>query len=71
MTKILRLFNVIDRTGLPRSTIYAYIEQGRFPTPIKIGARNVGWLDGEVSEWIERRVQETRTGIVAKIGEKP
>ncbi|MBL8641544.1 MAG: AlpA family transcriptional regulator [Alphaproteobacteria bacterium] len=60
--KILRLPNVIELTGLPRSTIYAYIEQRRFPAPIKISLRSVGWLESEINEWIESCVRASQSG---------
>ena len=64
--EILRLPAVIKRTGLPRSTIYAYIEQNRFPSPIKIGVRNVGWVESEITEWIESRIQDSRAQSIKK-----
>jgi len=51
--KVLRLDEVIERVGLRRSSIYSYIKQGRFPVPISLGARAVGWLDHEISEWLK------------------
>ena len=50
--RILRLKDVIEKTGLARSTIYKYIDIGAFPTPIPLGGRSVGWVDSEVHEWI-------------------
>ncbi|MGD0903160.1 MAG: AlpA family phage regulatory protein [Terracidiphilus sp.] len=40
--KILRLPNVLDRTGLSRSTVYLRGTEGRFPRPVSLGARPVG-----------------------------
>ena len=48
-----RLPIVQSRTGLSRSTIYAYISQGKFPKPIHLGARSVGWLSTDIDAWIE------------------
>lgn len=48
-----RLPIVQSRTGLSRSTIYAYISQGKFPKPIHLGARSVGWLSADIDAWIE------------------
>lgn len=58
--KILRLPEVTNRTGLSRSTIYSRIQDGTFPKPISLGDRAVGWLEGEVQEWIENRVVGSR-----------
>ena len=48
------------RTGLARSTIYAKMETGDFPKPIKLGARSVGWLAKEIDDWIEGQVSSSR-----------
>ena len=48
--------SVLDRTGLSNSTLYDEINAGRFPRPVKIGARSVGWVKSEVDEWIAQRI---------------
>lgn len=53
---MLKLKDVMKMTGLSRSTIYAYIEQGIFPAQVKIGARSVAWIEKEVNEWINSRI---------------
>jgi prophage regulatory protein len=53
---ILRLPQVISRVGRCRSGLYADIAAGRFPRPIKLSERAVGWLDDEVSKWLLDRV---------------
>ncbi|MDD9708311.1 AlpA family phage regulatory protein [Seohaeicola sp. SP36] len=40
--RILRRPEVEARTGLSRSTIYLWIQQGEFPKPVALGARLVG-----------------------------
>ena len=58
--KILRLPDVIDRVGFSRSTIYDFIARGRFPTPIRIGIRAVGWLDSDINDWINKQINQSR-----------
>ena len=58
--KILRLPSVQTLTGLSRSTIYLWIGEKTFPSPISLGPRAVGWIEAEVLDWIKRRVKETR-----------
>jgi len=53
---ILRLPQVIERTGRGRASIYADIGKGVFPRPIPLGGRSVGWLESEVDGWIETRI---------------
>ena len=58
--KILRLPVVLDRTGLSRSTVYLRVTEGRFPRPVSLGTRAVGWIETEVEEWIARQIEVSR-----------
>lgn len=60
---IIRLPQVKQRTGLSRSTIYMLIKGGEFKLPISLGARAVGWLESDVSDFIEARVKASRKAI--------
>ena len=60
MHTILRLPEVKKSTGLSRSTIYLRIAQGAFPKPVSLGGRAVGWLEAEVQQWLERRIEASR-----------
>ena len=53
--RLLRLPAVLERTGLGRSALYALMLAGKFPRPLRIGARAVAWLEDEVDEWIRKR----------------
>jgi prophage regulatory protein len=57
---ILRRKQVQARTGLSRSTIYAFIKAGVFPKPVPLGPRAVGWIESEVSDWIADRMRTIR-----------
>jgi prophage regulatory protein len=59
-TSILRLPAVKARTGLSRSTIYLRVSQGSFPKPVNLGNRAVGWLDTEIYEWLQQRIEARR-----------
>ncbi|WP_340053761.1 helix-turn-helix transcriptional regulator [Pseudomonas sp. JAI120] len=56
--RIIRLKEVIESTGLARSTVYKFISDGVFPKPISLGDRCVGWLESEVQDWILGKVKE-------------
>ncbi|UVL08345.1 AlpA family transcriptional regulator [Pseudomonas rhodesiae] len=56
--RIIRLKEVIDSTGLARSTIYKYIGEDSFPKPVSLGDRCVGWVESEVHDWILARIEE-------------
>ena len=51
--RVLRLRDVKARTGQATSTIYAAMASGKFPRPIPLGERAVGWVEAEIDSWIE------------------
>ncbi len=53
----LRLSTVKTRTGLSRSTVYRRVAEGRFPSPVPLGGRSVGWLESEITNWIAQQVR--------------
>lgn len=57
--RVLRRPEVEVRTGLSRSTIYAMMDDGSFPRPIRLGKRAVGWPDHVIAEFLSSR---TRAG---------
>ncbi|AHK79089.1 AlpA family transcriptional regulator [Ectothiorhodospira haloalkaliphila] len=57
---ILRLPDVKARTGLSRSTIYLRVSQGVFPKPISLGGRAVGWVEEDVDQWLQQRIDASR-----------
>lgn len=65
-SKILRLKQISQQTGLPRSTVYDHIARGVFPKPIKLGERISGWLEIEVNEIMGARISgKSDTEIMA------
>ncbi len=52
--RIIRLPELINRTGLGRSTIYQLINDGKL-NRIKLGARSMGFLETEVNDWISSK----------------
>ena len=56
ISKILRLTEVKEMTGLSRSTIYVEMAKSKFPKQVKLtGARSVGWHETDIVQWIETR----------------
>ncbi|EBX8629359.1 AlpA family transcriptional regulator [Salmonella enterica] len=54
--RFLRLTQVMDKTGLKRSQVYAYMKTGDFPKSVKIGPSSVAWLESEIDEWINTKI---------------
>ena len=63
---ILRLPDVIARTGLSRSSIYGMMKnqsgnrQLQFPKSVRLSARSVGWIEEEINNFIQARINESR-----------
>lgn len=54
--RLLRLREVQHRVGLGRSTIYRWMDEGKFPRPYSIGDYAVRWLESEIEQWIESKL---------------
>lgn len=66
--RIIRLKKLTEKLGLSRSTIYDRMNPKSprydvtFPRPINLGGTAIGWIDREITDWIEMRVQESVRG---------
>jgi prophage regulatory protein len=58
--KIIRLQAVKARCGVSRSTLYNWMAAGRFPSPVALGVRSVGWVESEINAWIAARIDASR-----------
>ena len=66
--RFIRLPEVLSRTGYGRTTIYRKMEDGSFPKSIKLGGaptdpckfdcRAIAWIEEEVEQWIDSRIDE-------------
>ncbi|GAA6205386.1 AlpA family transcriptional regulator [Thalassotalea sp. SU-HH00458] len=56
--RLIRLKEVMEITGLGRSSIYKFISEGAFPQSISLGERAVAWELSEVEEWISIKIEE-------------
>ncbi|MBS9438640.1 AlpA family transcriptional regulator [Photorhabdus noenieputensis] len=61
--KLIRLNEVLNRTGYSKSWTYKLIDKGEFPKPVKIGPRSIAFIEGEINEWIEQRINKSRCSI--------
>jgi predicted DNA-binding transcriptional regulator AlpA len=53
--RIYSIAQVIELTGLSRTTLWRLEKAGDFPQRIQISKRRVGWLGHEVNKWTETR----------------
>jgi prophage regulatory protein len=52
-SRLIRSREVQAITGLPKSSLHNMARAGRFPAPLKLGARAVAWREQDVQTWIE------------------
>lgn len=58
--RLLRLPDVLARTGLSRAAVYRMELEGEFPRAVQISKRAIGWHEAVIAEWISSREQRTR-----------
>lgn len=56
--RLIRLREVMRKTGLSRSYVYALAQKGQFPKPVKLSERSSAWIESEVQNWIDERIQQ-------------
>ena len=56
--RLIRMKQVIEKTGLSKSYLYAISSQGIFPQSISLvpGGTSKAWIEAEVDQWIEQRI---------------
>ncbi|KIS45348.1 MULTISPECIES: helix-turn-helix transcriptional regulator [Kosakonia] len=60
---LIRLPEVQRRTGYSKAWIYRLMCQKRFPTSVKIGTRAIAFVESEIDEWINTRIEESRKEV--------
>jgi len=59
-TRMLRLSQVVERTGLGKTTLYELQKVRRFPRSVHMTAHSVRWIEAEVETWL---MQQARARI--------
>lgn len=63
VSQLLKLNDVEERVCLKRAKIYALIECGDFPSPIKLSPGRSVWLADDIDGWINQRALESRKSV--------
>lgn len=61
--RLIRRKEVQAKTGLGASSIYAMMQQGKFPKAVNISERRVAWIESEVDQWIANRIAQHKATI--------
>jgi prophage regulatory protein len=63
--RILRVRDVEARTGLSRTSLWRLQRAGEFPPSRSLSPGTVGWIEDEISAWIESRSPRSVTTVPA------
>ena len=55
--RMLKLSQVVERTGLGKTSIYDLQKGGRFPRSVHVTSHSVRWIEAEVQTWLEHQAQ--------------
>ena len=64
--RFLRRDEVVKITGIPTSTIYAMMADGKFPKNFRISPRLCAWRETEIAKWQSDRIAE-RDGAMPEV----
>lgn len=53
MSNFLRIKDVMNKTGIARSTIWLWVREGKFPKPIKLSPKITVWDELDIIRWID------------------
>lgn len=62
-TRLIRLSEVMNKTGFGKAWIHRLISQNRFPQPVKIGIRAIAFIESEIDEWIQLTIENSRKHV--------
>ncbi len=63
--RMLRVPEVMARTGLSRTTLWRRVRAGTFPPPTELGENSIGWPESEISAWLAKRPHRTYSAETA------
>lgn len=59
-TILIGMREVLRRTSMSRSTVYALMKVGAFPRAVHLGKRRVGFVESEIDEWLKAKIEASR-----------
>ena len=59
MSNLISLPELIKRLKISKTSIYRMIKAGKFPRPLRLGARASRWREDEIEKWIASRARAT------------
>jgi len=57
--RLIRIKDVMNKTGIARSTVWYMVKKGTFPAPRKVSPRVTVWVESEIDEFIDKVVNNS------------
>lgn len=54
--RLIKMTEVVKKTGMSRSTVYSLISHGLFPQQVSLGPRSVAFVEAEIDFWIRNKI---------------
>lgn len=58
--RLINIKEVINLTSLKTTAIYTLMKKGEFPQSIKITSDRVAWLESDIEEWINAKIEQSK-----------
>ena len=56
---LIRIKQVQKQTGIARSTIYKLLALKRFPQPVKLTEKAIGWPQKSINDWVASKISNS------------
>lgn len=58
MKRFIRINELIEKTGIARSTIWLWVSEDKFPKPIKLSPRITVWEEDKIEDWMNKKIKQ-------------
>ena len=52
MDRIMKIDEVVEVVQCCKSVVFEEVKKGRFPPPVRLAAKRIGWRQSDVEKWI-------------------
>lgn len=62
LPKLIRAREVLKICPFSKSGLHLAVKAGRFPQPVHISERSIAFVESEVREWLQARMEQRKSG---------
>lgn len=52
-TRLITIGDMMKLVNRNRSTIWKWTQDGRLPSPVRVGGKVLGWLEDDINTWLQ------------------